>query len=469
MLAITRPLQASRGVVRVDRLPEIEQIELAGTPGEILDVPLLVLDDARLPVSKLGTPVDFAGLGPLAALSRLASTETGFLPLNAPDYRFDGLLGQVAEAALDASHRYRDHDADAFRSWLRSTGERLGPDAGPSLRAEAAQLPPDRQHALLVPLVYLNHMWRQGSALLPAATGPSVLPPPFAELLEDLTGRIHQLPRINQILLTIHGWRLDGAPVGSPVEYRDVTALHRMRPYFWLDRDNTSEMELYRSFFSVESFGIPMYGWSALLAELRLADDPTYAALALRMLNAALRNVYFQSRRLIPGVSALEFRKVQVTAGWVDDEVTGVASGYQLPFFLLMDALLGTAYSDAGAAAARENNLRFVPRAWQDYFRALYDAQLGEWIGRRGDTEAVEEFAKCGRLFALYRSMHRYLGALVMQGATTTGRSFSGTSENVRIFVREMDALIDDTVEASERVAAASDREAAGEHLTTGN
>ncbi|WKU42738.1 hypothetical protein Q3V23_00870 [Streptomyces sp. VNUA116] len=248
---------------------------------------------------------------------------------------------------------------------------------------------------------------------------------------------------------------LEGVRGGAELSYQDIAAVDCMRPAFWLNEGNRSELELYRAFYVVEAFGVPLYGWGCRALECAAADDRAGGVRALRMVQAVIRNVYMITKRLIPRIDADEFRRVQVTCGWVGDEVTGVAPGYQLPFMLMLDVLFHvnyTHYAHPGVIAARANNLRFVPEDWKAFFRMVYGAQLAlrTWVHESDDGPLAEAYRSCTGIFTLFRNMHRHLGGQVLKGGTTTGRVFDSAAANYEQFMSEMAALADDTAATSD-------------------
>src|SRR5688572_13292739 len=68
-----------------------------------LEVPLLVLPGKRLEFDYGTEEIDFEALGPLRALGLLASTQTGFLPERAPNFRFPGPLGKITDLCIAAA------------------------------------------------------------------------------------------------------------------------------------------------------------------------------------------------------------------------------------------------------------------------------------------------------------------------------------------------------------------------------
>ncbi|MFI6094961.1 hypothetical protein ACIA8G_05370 [Lentzea sp. NPDC051213] len=435
-MAIARPLSAPDTVPLAELEPDLTPVTEPVCGVRPLDVPLVVLDgERRSTLFALDDGSRFSALAPMRALGSLASTQTGFLLEHAPDFH-----GPVADIARAAAAVYAKGDADGFRAWLtdQAAALRLGTVGDPE--------------RLMVPLIYLNHMWRQGNPHADPATGPSRLPEPMAGLLEHSAGAVGMIPRFNQIVMTMLAFELDGVAGGTELSYQDVAAVDRMRPAFWLNEGDQSELELYQAFYAVEAFGVPLYGWGCHALECAAADDRSGGALALRMIHAVIRNVFMITKRLIPRIDADEFRRIQVTCGWVGDEVTGVASGYQLPFMLMLDALFHVNFSHDGVIAARANNLRFVPEDWQAFFRMIYAVQpaLRTWVHESGDSELTLAYRSCTDIFTLFRSMHRHLGGQVIKGGTTTGRVFGSATENYEQFMSEMAGLVDDTAAAGD-------------------
>lgn len=412
------------------------------------DVPLLVIPGHRLEFD-YGEPVDFDTRGPLESLGVLASTQTGFMPHRTPDYRFPHPLAGVVTLCDAASTVYAREDERSFRNWLHAEFDVLAARAGTSAHlielARSLSLP--RQEMLMVPLIYLNHMWRQGSPIISPASGPSAMPVAFDSLLTALAESTGILPRFNQLLMTMRAWRIEALPGGERVTYRDLADLRRIWPYFWLNGSSHSELEFYRAFFTVESLGIPAYGWGCLALECAGADDTKLGAFALRCIHRTLRNVYFSVRHLVPHVDPVEFRKIQLTGGWINDELNGAASGYQLPFTLMLDALFQVDYSHPGTIEARANGLRFVPKRWQGFFQKIREQSpaLRTWVRRRGHSELTDAYQRCIELFTIYRTMHRHLAGQTLRGATTTGRAFPDSERNYRTFMSEIGALVADT------------------------
>lgn len=134
------------------------------------DVPLLALPETRLDFD-YGDPLGCAARQPLDALGLLASTQTGFMPSRSPDYRFPAPLAGMAALCDAASTLYSHEDARSFRRWMEGENESLAARAGTlvNLIQAAISLPLPQQEMLMVPLIYLNHMWRQGSPALEAA------------------------------------------------------------------------------------------------------------------------------------------------------------------------------------------------------------------------------------------------------------------------------------------------------------
>jgi len=396
-----------------------------------------------------GVPVAFDARRPLDSLGLLASTQTGFMPSRSPDYRFPGLLGEVVTLCKVGSTVYSREDEHEFRSWLGAEIDALTARTGTpaDLIQQAISLPLPEQEMLMVPLIYLNHMWRQGSPALTAASGPSAMPAAFDALVTTLAESTGILPRFNQLIMTMRAWCIDGLPCGEHVSYRDLTDLNRVWPYFWLNGVSQSELDFYRAFFAVESWGVPVYGWGCLALECAAADDADLGALAMRCIHAALRNVYFCVRHLIPYVNPVEFRKIQLTGGWINDELNGAASGYQLPFMLMLDALFQVEFSHPGAYEAREHGLRFVPKRWQEFFRTIRELSpaLRPWVRERQCPELTDAYQRCIELLTVYRTLHRYLAGQVLRGATTTGRAFTSSESNYRTFMNEIGALVKDT------------------------
>ncbi|MFE5946817.1 hypothetical protein [Streptomyces sp. NPDC056480] len=447
--ALPTPLSASLSPVGLSS-PAIRKRTLGrpvyGVP--LWDVPLLVLPGSRLEFD-YGDPIGCAGRRPLNAVGHLASTLTGFMPPTCPDYRFPEPLSGLTDLCQAASTLYSYEDERGFRKWLCSENKALAHRSGTlvELIRSALALPLPEQELLMVPLIYLNHMWRQGSPGLEAASGPSSMPTCFDVLLTALSESTGILPRFNQLIMTMRAWRLDSLSDGDSVSYRDLTNLEQVRPYFWLNGVNQSELDFYRAFFTVESFGIPLYGWGALALECAAADDADLGAFALRCVHDTLRNVYFCVRHLVPKVDPAEFRKIQLTGGWIDDELNGAASGYQLPFMLMLDALFQVEYSHPGASTARENGLRFVPTRWKDFFHSIYDhtPSLRQWVQQRQSPELAEAYQRCVDMYTIHRTLHRHTAGQTLRGATTTGRSFVSAERNYHDFMSETGALVRDT------------------------
>jgi hypothetical protein len=424
-----------------------------------VEVPLLVLNGTRpdstfsVQPSAHSLTSHFRMLGPLRSVGALASTQTGFLMERVPDFRFSGPLRPITDLCRAAAAEYARRDTAGFRAWLVAHAGTL--PAAPILLRSAESLPASRAEMLMVPLIYLNHMWRQGNPDAEPATGPSTMPSPLHELLESVASAIGTIPRFNQIIMTMLAWELDGRAGGEVLTHRDITNLDRMRPAFWLNQDDQSELDLYRAFFAVEAFGVPLYGWGCYALECAAVSDRTGGLLALRMVHAAIRNVYMLTRNLIPRIDPGEFRRIQVTCGWVEDEVTGVASGYQLPFMLMLDALFHVNFSHPDVIAARANNLRFVPEDWKAFFRMIYDHQpaLKTWVRETRDTVLTEAYQSCVDIFTLFRKMHQHLGGKAIKGGTTTGRVFDSSERNYVQFMTEMSALVGDTAEAGDLTA----------------
>ncbi|WP_394827562.1 hypothetical protein [Pendulispora albinea] len=425
-----------------------------------LEVPFLVLEGNRLEFDYGSEKIDFEALGPLASLGMLASTQCGFLRETAPDFRFPAPLDSICELCTAAAVEYAKQDKDGFRAWLTEQSHLFAERAGDLsvLRQHVEPLSLSQREMLMIPLIYLNHMWRQGSPVIEPAKGPSRMPDPLHALMLSLSEDTRIIPRFNQIIMTMRAWRLDGKADGEPTSYRELTALDRMDPYFWMNTNNESERNLYRAFFAVETFGIPLYGWGCLALECAERDDVESAVTALAMVRATLRNVYTFTKHMIPRVTAEEFRKIQVTGGWIEDDVTGVASGYQLPFMLMMDSLFHVNFTHAGVIEARRNNLRFVPEHWKGFFRMIYDRQpaLKTWVHEKGSPELTEAYQSCVNLFTLFRSMHKHLGGQVIKGSSTTGRAFASADDNYRQFIDEMSGLITDTAAAGDTSAPAA-------------
>src|SRR5690606_24699134 len=150
---------------------------------------LLVLDAERLEFDYGREEIDFEGLGPLRSLARLASTQSGFLPPRAPKYRFDGPLGAITELCSAAAPIFAKHDRAGFRAWLDGQVAAFSAQFGgiAELKRWATPLSLAEREFLMVPLIYLNHMWRQGSPVLEPATGPSAMPDPLHAFLWSLS------------------------------------------------------------------------------------------------------------------------------------------------------------------------------------------------------------------------------------------------------------------------------------------
>jgi hypothetical protein len=412
------------------------------------DVPLLVLPGERLDFD-YGEPIDLEARELIDTLGLLASTQTGFMPPTAPDFTFPGVLNDVSQLCEAGSLVYSREDASAFRLWLRAQIEGVCarvPRWDDELR-RAVGLPLPRQEMLLVPLIYLSHMWRQGSPSLLAASGPSALPTPFETLLTALATSTGILPRFNQLAMTMRAWRIEGVPPGAPVSYRDLTDLHRVYPHFWLNGVTQTEREFYRAFWAIESFGAPVYGWGCLVLECMTAGDEELGTFALKCIHGALRNAYFAVRHLVPKVDPVDFRKIQLTGGWVNDDLNGAASGYQLPFMLMLDSLFLVEYSHPGATSSRANGLRFVPERWKRFFQSLAARSPGlrAWVDERQCPELTRSYQRCVDLLVVHRTMHRHLAGQTLRGATTTARVFGSSDENYRDFMSEMRSIIRDT------------------------
>lgn len=436
------PVELSAPVVRaLVRGPRVFGVQT-------LDVPLLALKDNRVDFD-FGEKIDFSTRSPLDSLSFLASTQTGFLAPTAPDYRFPGLLADVTALCDRASVVYAKEDEHAFRGWVQAEIAALVKRGGTldELSRLATSLPLPRQEMLTVPLIYLNHMWRQGNPTFEPTRGPSAMPDPLNALLMTLEGSSGILPRLSQIVFSMRSVRFDGRSDGQLLSYRDINALEQVRPYFWFLRDSEAELNLYLGFYVLESFGAPLPAWACLALECAAADDVELGVFALRCVHAALRNVYFCVRHIIPQIDPVGFRKVQITGGWIEDEVTGVNSGYQLPFMMMLDALFRVDFTHPGTIKSKANNLRFVPRLWQDFFQSVreHDPALASWVRGRRCAELTDAYQRCVDLFTLFRTMHRYLAGQVLRGATTTGRSFDSYQRNYRVFMSEMSALRADT------------------------
>lgn len=421
---------------------------------QLLDVPLLVLEKNRYKFDFVAQSIEFDQIGPLKSLGMLASTETGFLHERTPDFRFPEQLQAITDLCHQAGIRYAKHDDVEFRAWLTAACATLAVDLDDThtLFRHGTSLPRDRQEMLMVPLIFMNHMWRQGSPILAPATGSSTMPEPLHNLLITLSETTGIIPRFNQIIMTMLAWKLDHKSEGELLSHRDLTSLERMTPYFWLNQNNQSELDLYRAFFAVEGFGVPVYGWGCFALECAARNELNGAVQALKMIWAAMKNVYITTKLLMPRIDAEEFRRIQVTCGWIEDEITAVSSGYQLPFMLMLDALFQVDFTHSGVIAAKENNLRFVPHHWQAFFQMIRSRcpSLKDWVKTRNNLELTESYTACVELLALFRSMHRHLGGAAIKGATTTGRKFSSPDENYVQFMDEMEALINDTTAAAD-------------------
>lgn len=413
------------------------------------DVPLLILPNVKQEYD-FGEPLDVDSIKLVNSLGLLATTQTGFMPTVAPDFRFPGILNIVSIMCSVGSSIYAREDEDAFRKWMREQIDSVVASAAnwDEIVRQATSLPLPRQEMLMVPLVYLNHMWRQGNPALSAASGPSAMPQAFNALLDALAKSTGILPRFNQLMMTMRAWKIDGIPEATPVSYRDLTDLTRVRPYFWLNGASETELEFYRAFWTVESLGIPVYGWGCLALESASANDAELGAFALRCILGTLRNIYFATRYFVPHVEPIGFRKIQLTGGWVNDDLNGAASGYQLPFMIMLDSLFKVNYSNQAASKSRANGLRFVPRRWLRFFKALSERSPGlrSWVLERNDPELTDTYQRCIELFVIHRTMHRHLAGQTLRGSTTTARTFCSAESNYRDFMCEMKAIIDDTI-----------------------
>lgn len=448
--AIPRPLSASLAAVDLDTVKVCDRARGPHVLGvAALDVPLLVLPGDRLPFD-YGSPVEFDPARPLDTLALLASTQTGFTLPTAPDYLdLPSPLADLSRLSDEAGSVYAAEDASSFRAWVRKEIDeylaRVGGTA--ELTRLATLLTVPQQETLLVPLVLLSHLWRQGSPTIEVARGPSELPGGLDDLVTMLARSSGTPHRFNQIMMTMRVWRLDGLAPGAPVSYRDIADPDRVFPQFALNGVSEAELYFYRGFFAPESLGVPVYGWGCLLLECVAADDVELGAFALQCVHDALRNVHFCLRRLIPQVDPVGFRKIQITAGWVNDEDNGYAAGYQLPFTRMMDALFHVEFSHPEAFAAMDASLRFVPPRWTAFFRSLRELSTGlrPWVMDSGDPALIEAYQQCIEMFTAYRMLHRHLAGRVLSGETTTGRVFPTAKENYREFMTEMAALVSDT------------------------
>jgi len=253
-------------------------------------------------------------------------------------------------------------------------------------------------------------------------------------------------PYLNLSTWIFFNWRSDGASFQQLVEKPELL---RMRFQWFRSVAGETEQNFWRAFAISELHAVPMYGALGWLFEGLATGDEKLMAESLRTVGQVLENLtaVFKSNVKPELIDIDFFNQLQNTAHF--GMASAGAGGFQLPFIMLLDALLGV--WGAGNIPLKteevwEENGREIHQSLRSLIQLVEDKApvLRAAVAASSDPALKESFDAVVRGFTKWRATHRARAARWLETSTvTTGRDNEDMEGNVRkTFQKEMDHII---------------------------
>mmetsp|Transcript_71313 Transcript_71313/g.183835 ORF Transcript_71313/g.183835 Transcript_71313/m.183835 type:complete len:491 (-) Transcript_71313:169-1641(-) len=382
-----------------------------------------------------------------AQYEALASKDTGFF-CEPPAFPTTGSFGQIVILADRAPELYAVCDAAQTRAFIREHLDALG--SAERLAADAAALRRCEQAGIFAALVYIRHMFHQGDPSQPPVQSLTAVqdgdeveePVAIGRVLETLTGILGVRPYLNLTNWIFFNWHMVGE--GGREE-----AL-QMRFSWFRGEARPTEANFWRAFAVSEMCAAPMYGDIASLFE-NLGDD-VLTVESLQKIQKVVRKIrkVFTDSVTTQLIDVDYFNRMQNTAHF--GSASAGAGGFQLPFILVLDALLGLTLAGMPAKTQRvwEENLGEVPAPMRALITDVVRPEgqrLREYVQRSSSAALQAAFNGVVKEFVMWRATHRSRASQWLEtSSVTTGRINDDMENDVKgTFMKEMDHMIQST------------------------
>eukprot|EP00929_Paragymnodinium_shiwhaense_P074951 TRINITY_DN38335_c0_g1_i1.p1 TRINITY_DN38335_c0_g1~~TRINITY_DN38335_c0_g1_i1.p1 ORF type:complete len:638 (-),score=100.35 TRINITY_DN38335_c0_g1_i1:533-2446(-) len=377
-------------------------------------------------------------------------------------------LRAVVELAEKGPEVFARCDAERMRAYIQEQFEALGDVA--ELIASLEGLRHCELKCVLSALVYIRHMFHQGDPSKPPMQSVQVVledgtvldePPALKALCDRLSTMLGVNPYLNLTNWVLFNWETD-----DNADYQRLVenpALLKMRFQWFRGVAGRTEENFWRAFAISEVHAVPMYGAVGSLFEAFAERDEETMTSSLQTLSAVLQNLIavFSASVKPELIDIAYFNQMQNTAHF--GMASAGAGGFQLPWIMTLDALLGVGNLPAKTREVWEENLQEVHASLRHLVRdsVLETAPaLRKAIAAASDPALRDAFNEVVSTFVKWRAMHRARASKWLEPSTvTTGRDYADLEGNVKAsFHKDMDHLIASTRAQSIRGEAACEQ-----------
>lgn len=358
------------------------------------------------------------------AFTKIATKEFGFM--GRPSLSsVPASVSRIVDLAEELPSVFTRNDAVALRRRIEIELEQVGEDALVDLSKREKEL-------VFVALVYIRHAYHQGDPTAPAAQSADLETEP--EVLTRMCTSLGLDLGINPFL-NLTAWVLLNWTTAAPHTRFDAIASNpndlKMRFQWFSGAAGQTEQNFWRAFAISEMCATPIY---------RVIGDLLNALATNRrqLMRQRLDDIAGVLKRLIDIFRALvtpelieinDFNKLQNTAHF--GMASAGAGGFQLPFIIVLDALLLVDGNDGGCpftqklAEVRAQNIDEVQCQIKEFALKFVAPRARELKMAAGDSPDVgESYNKVVSAFVHWRSLHRSRAAKwLAPSLVTTGRS----------------------------------------------
>eukprot|EP00931_Biecheleriopsis_adriatica_P115044 TRINITY_DN90891_c0_g1_i1.p1 TRINITY_DN90891_c0_g1~~TRINITY_DN90891_c0_g1_i1.p1 ORF type:complete len:511 (+),score=90.70 TRINITY_DN90891_c0_g1_i1:93-1535(+) len=379
----------------------------------------------------------------------LASPTMGFFG-EPPATPRDSRLHRVVELAEQAPEMYTKCDSPSMRRHIKTQFESLGPAS--ELLEALEGLPRCELACLYSALIYVRHMFHQGDPGQPPVQSEEVIlngrvlqePAVLSALCEQLSVKLGVQPYLNLTTWIFFNWTTTGT---DNYQYlSEHPEMLKMRFQWFQGAAGRTEQNFWRAFAISEMQAVPMYeAVSFLLEALDVGDEGIMAkSLCTVSLVVQRQTAAFKNHVREECIDVAFFNQMQNTAHF--GMASAGAGGFQLPWIILLDALLGKGNLPAKTQQVREENhleLHVSVRSLVEIVKGRAPV-LRTAIIASTNPELKEAFNGVVSAFTKWRATHRARAANWLENSTvTTGRDNQDMEGDVkRTFQKEMDHII---------------------------
>lgn len=380
----------------------------------------------------------------------LASPTMGFLR-DAPASPTNGRLCMIVELAEKASEVYCECDSVCTRSLIQKHFEMVGQAS--ELLDALEGLPHCELACLFSALVYIRHMFHQGDPSQPPVQTTdvvmedgSVLPEPevLLTLCEQLAVKLGVRPYLNLTNWILFNWTTDGE--ASYLHLVQHPEKLKMRFQWFRGAAGHTEQNFWRAFAISEVYAVPMYGAFGWLFEALAVGDEEMMVESLQTVGLVVQTLVatFKSHVKQDRINVSFFNQLQNTAHF--GMASAGAGGFQLPFIMLLDALLGVGNFPTKTQQVWEENQHEVHRSFASFVDLVKERApaLRAVVIASSNPDLKKAFDGVVKAFTIWRATHRARAANWLEtSSVTTGRDNEDMERDVkRTFQKEMDHMI---------------------------